>query len=277
MAFLNSFFSIAGQKERIANVGAVVNAAFNPFSKTTITANTGNATANKALSTAVSHPYLAALTATAAIAPAATATVAGNVVKSVAGRYAAAPLGTQVTLAGVGYVGANVLSTSSKARAAVINAPSSIAKASQDVGVLIDNPSLSGVGQFIKEHPFTTAGAAAALAIGAAGASNLVATAINTSAVRANTAATAATVSTAVMPSAPSPLPAVIPLTPAAVAAASPVASSPAAAVISPKKKRKSKKKKKKPKKKSKRKSSKRKPKKKTKKRKYKKKKKKKR
>lgn len=62
MAFTTSFLSIAGQKERIANVGKVLGIAtgvYNP-TKTTIVASTPSKTANKVLEVVANHPYATA-------------------------------------------------------------------------------------------------------------------------------------------------------------------------------------------------------------------------
>ena len=62
MAFTNSFFSIAGQKERISNVGQVLGIAtgvYNP-QKLTISASTPSKTLNKGLEIVANHPYATA-------------------------------------------------------------------------------------------------------------------------------------------------------------------------------------------------------------------------
>lgn len=58
--FDNPFFSIKGQEERLANVGATLNAAFNPFSKDTVQANVDSPILKTTLETASNHPYLVA-------------------------------------------------------------------------------------------------------------------------------------------------------------------------------------------------------------------------
>jgi hypothetical protein len=59
--FKNPFLSLVGQKERIANVGAVLNSAFNPFAKDKgVTANVSNKTVKGVLETVGSHPYISA-------------------------------------------------------------------------------------------------------------------------------------------------------------------------------------------------------------------------
>lgn len=62
MAFTNSFFSIAGQKERLANVGQVLGIAtgvYNP-QKLTISASTPSKILNKGLEVVANHPYATA-------------------------------------------------------------------------------------------------------------------------------------------------------------------------------------------------------------------------
>ena len=64
--FNNPFFSIAGQVERIQNVGATLNAAFNPFAKVKGVSVTEDArkvlppAVTSILETAASHPYVTA-------------------------------------------------------------------------------------------------------------------------------------------------------------------------------------------------------------------------
>jgi len=65
-------------------------------------------------------------------------------------------------------VAAKVLSTSSKARSAVVNAPSSISNVGENLGKLIDNPSISGAKELITENPLLIGGTAAAALGGAA-------------------------------------------------------------------------------------------------------------
>lgn len=65
--FQNKFFSKAGQKERIINVGKTLNAAFNPLSKDKVVANTNNKTVNKILETTANHPYITAGVAAAGV------------------------------------------------------------------------------------------------------------------------------------------------------------------------------------------------------------------
>jgi hypothetical protein len=57
--FQEPFFSKAGQIERLKNVGAVLNAAFNPFSETKVEANVENRALKYGLEAFANHPYLA--------------------------------------------------------------------------------------------------------------------------------------------------------------------------------------------------------------------------
>lgn len=71
--FKNKFFSVAGQKERLANVGKTVVSAVSPGGK--VQSNTGLSIIDKPLSAVASHPFISAGVAAAAVtyAPAAVA------------------------------------------------------------------------------------------------------------------------------------------------------------------------------------------------------------
>lgn len=77
-----------GQKERLVNVRDTLNAAFNPFSKDRVQANTGSTTVNRALEAVANHPYVTAGVAAAAVtaAPAAITAVrnVGSVIRGAA-------------------------------------------------------------------------------------------------------------------------------------------------------------------------------------------------
>jgi len=64
---------------------------------------------------------------------------------------------------GATIVGANVLKSSERARSAVVSAPSSIASFSQNVGNIIDDPSIQNVKQTIKDNPVLSIGTVGAV------------------------------------------------------------------------------------------------------------------
>lgn len=59
--FQNKFFSLAGQKERLANVGNVLKTVINPFSKARVVANVRDSTLKTVLEAGANNPYTTAL------------------------------------------------------------------------------------------------------------------------------------------------------------------------------------------------------------------------
>jgi len=278
MAFINPFFSLAGQKERLTNVAATLKAA---VTGSGVVSSTGLKPLDTVLSAAASHPFTTASLVAVAASPAAT---------SALGKAVASTSTTTKVVAGAGALIAvpAVISNPQLGASAVaktVSAPSALSNLGRDVGTWSKSPTLGGAVDVLQKNK----GAAAVIAgvgIIAGGASVIggINTIASTSATRANTAAVKATTVTPAVPQVvqqylPSPQQAVIPLTPATVAATAPVATSApvAAAVIAPKKKTTKKRKKKKTTKKKKKRKSKKTSKKTSKKKKYKKKKKKKR
>lgn len=191
--FTNPFFSVAGQVERLKNVAATLNAAFNPFSQEKVVANVENKTLKTALETVANHPYLAAGVVAGGITAVAQPAAAAAVVKS------AIPATTKgkVAAAVIAPVAIGALTTSEKAREGVLNAPSSLANFGANVGKVIESPSLATIKETFKENPViataATLGAAAVVGGGIGLAANTVATALNTRATNANTEPTTAT------------------------------------------------------------------------------------
>lgn len=274
MAFVNSFFSIAGQKERVSNVGAVFTSI---WQGTGVVASTGSKTLNTILEATATKSGI--LTAAAIGAVAATPVA----ISAIGSRLAATSLTTKALATGGALIAVPAVvsnpSLGASAAATALKAPGNLATLGSDVGTFTKSPTVETALDLIRKNR-STLGVLAGAAVIAGGASAIagINTLASTSATRANTAAiqaSAVTVPPTVTQYLPSPQMAVSPLTPSTVAA---VSSPVAATVQTPKKKTvKRKKKKTTKKKKTKRKSSKRKPKKKSKKKKYKKKKKKKR
>lgn len=161
--YQNNFFSIAGQKERIQNVGAVLNASFNPLAKNKdIKANTGSETVNKILETVAEHPYISSGVAAGAITTVSNPTAALNIAKtlipkSVPGKIAAA--------AAIPIVAGYVIESPINSASTAIAAPSKLFDVGKDLGAFKSEPSLSAGIAFVKEHPyFTTSALITALA-----------------------------------------------------------------------------------------------------------------
>lgn len=115
VTFASPFFSIAGQKERLANVGGTLNAAFNPFSKDKVQADTGSRTTNAVLSGLANHPYAVALVGASIAAPTSAAGAAREVATGTGklaldtgariGKYAlSSPVAAVKTIAGGAFV-----------------------------------------------------------------------------------------------------------------------------------------------------------------------------
>jgi hypothetical protein len=186
--FSNPFFSIAGQVERISNVGAVLNAAFNPFSKTTVQANVSNPILKTGLETVANHPYIAAGVVAGGAAVGlpriaqTTSYVASSIVKAHPLTTAAAVVTAPISIPFV----ANILANP-KVQKTIAEAPASSAKVGEDISGLINEPSLDNGIKFVKEHPAFSAAAitAALVAIGysAVTISQILATRNNTKAI----------------------------------------------------------------------------------------------
>jgi hypothetical protein len=159
--FTNPFFSIAGQKERISNVGKTLNAAFNPFSKDKVVANVSNTTLKSALEGVANHPYIAAAAVAAPITavkyPAAAASAVKAILptskKGVIASVVAAPI-----IAGV------VAKAPAKTLGAVANAPSALFNVGSNTGSLISDPSVGNLKNLVTENPVIVGGAAAVAA-----------------------------------------------------------------------------------------------------------------
>lgn len=185
--FQSSFFSIAGQKERLANVVGVVNAAFNPFSKSTVEANVSNPTMKTALETVANHPYVTAGVIAGGY------TLATKPVIAAATGKALIPTTTKgkiITAVAAPVVIGAVAKQPAQAAKALISAPSALANVGGNVANLASNPSLENLGNLYKENPVIVGGATAAVALlTAKGLFPAIATAKQTQAIQEQTAA----------------------------------------------------------------------------------------
>lgn len=191
VTFTNPFFSVAGQLERLSNVKNTLVAAVTGQG---VKADTGNATVNKVLETAASHPFATAAVAATVINPTGALAAAKTVASSVGKSFAAAPLTTKAAVVVATPIVASAVIQSPKLQSAIVKAPSSLANFGTNVGKLAENPSIAGVKELVKENPILTtavaAGAIAAIGGGIGLAANTLATFTNTSATKQNTLGT---------------------------------------------------------------------------------------
>jgi len=181
--FASPFFSKAGQVERLRNVGSTLKASLTGKG---VVANTGNATANKVIGAAASNPYVTALGGAVAYAPKAAigAASAGFSSLSTTGKVAtvvAAPIAVSAII------------SNPKIATSVAKTPSGLANLGGNIAEFAENPSLEGAKGVFLENPVLASGAllGAGLAVGS-GVTGLVATGLNTRAIRENTQATLA-------------------------------------------------------------------------------------
>lgn len=178
VTFSSPFFSLSGQKERLANVGSTLLSAITGKG---VIADTGNQTANKILSTAASNPFTTAGIAAVAVSP----TSAANLLKS--GFGALSPTGKIVAVAAtpvvIGAVASNPSLIGKTARA-----PKELSQFGSDVGGFVKNPSIESAKNIIKGSPLISTGiAAAGIAAIGPGLANTIATAANTRALNRST------------------------------------------------------------------------------------------
>jgi hypothetical protein len=150
MAFTSKFLSIAGQKERLKNVGNVLSIALNPFSKDEIKASTSSKTVNALLEAGANSPY-----STIALVGSAGS---GSLLKGTTKVVSSLKPTTKIIGALVGTVGAGTLLGSEKARVATIKTiggltPEKLIKGGKEAGQLLDSPSLKGAKEFLQQNP----------------------------------------------------------------------------------------------------------------------------
>lgn len=156
--FENKFLSVAGQKERFANVGATLKASLTGQG---VKADTGSKAVDKVLSAAASNPFTTAAVVAVAAAPKVAATAVKQAVSSLTPKQ-------QIAAAVVAPAAVSLAVSNPKGSAkAVASAPSSIAKFTSNVYETIKDPSLEKVGDIYKETPIiagAVTGAAALIA-----------------------------------------------------------------------------------------------------------------
>lgn len=177
-------------KAKIENVGAVLNAAFNPFSKDTVVANVSNPTLKKSLELVANHPYVSAGVVaggiTAVTNPSSALSAAKTLIPTTTKGKIIAAVAAPIV---VGAVAQKPLESAK----ALISAPSNLANFGGNAANLIASPSVSNLKTLAKENPILTGAAALATAVTVGGgiglAANTAATFINSQATKANTAA----------------------------------------------------------------------------------------
>jgi len=201
--FQNEFFSLAGQAERLSNVGNTLLAAVG-IKKGGVQSNTGSKVLDTALSAAASHPFITAGAAAAVVNPAGAGAAIKSAASAVGREFSKATLGQKAVAVVSAPVVAGALASSPKLRSAAVEAPSSLASFGGNIGSLAENPTLENLGKLAKENPILTGLAATTglVAVGAAGrgVAQVVATSLNTSAIRESTKAAAGAVMTSSSP-----------------------------------------------------------------------------
>jgi hypothetical protein len=193
MGFTNPFFSVAGQVERLQNVGAVLAIAAYPFSADKVAVNIDNQPLKSAVSFVANNPYSTAAVATTLASPAALNSI-GKAVTSL-------PIKTQVIAGSAALIGTAFVSTNQPAQIAVsktlpLLTPEQLTKSAANLG-RITNPgaqtSFSDVKDYVSSNPTLAVASivGGALTFGSIGAGlNYLATKENTNAVKKNTDAT---------------------------------------------------------------------------------------
>jgi len=230
VTFTNPFFSIAGQVERLKNVGATLNAAFNPLAKGGVVADTGNKTIDKVLGTIASHPYVAAAIPALALNPA----VALPVIKAVLPQTAKGQVIAAVASIPVaGIVVQAVANKPTEVLDKALSAPEQAFDFGKQIGGLATEPSLDKGIQILKEHPGASISVLLGLLIAAgytsASAISLYVNYMNTQAIKKNNELMANP------PETPTPQPYVAPTAPQAPTPyVPPQTNTPSTAVVAP-------------------------------------------
>lgn len=169
---------------KIKNVGAVLNAAFNPFSKDKVVANVSNPVLKTALETVANHPYVSAAVVSAPIVAiknptAATTAVSSIIPKSVTGKVALA--------AAVPVATGALINQPAKTVSAAVAAPSALSNFGGNLANLVAEPSISNLKTLVTENPLISAGLATAAGVAAVktatSVANIVTTERNTKAI----------------------------------------------------------------------------------------------
>jgi len=186
---LNLLSSIASHP--VDTTKALTKFAVSPSSTTAQNvANVVNRTTTEKATTTIKNTVINTAIASAAILTAGTTAGRAAAVKVISTLTPASAAGKIAVVAAIP-ISIGVLSSSEKARTAVIDAPSSLANFGSNVGALIENPNLDNLKTTIKDNPVISSGIVAGTAaiVGFAGA-NLISNAVNTEAIKKNTEAT---------------------------------------------------------------------------------------
>lgn len=185
--FSNSFFSLAGQKERLLNVKDTIVSALTGK----VQSNTGNKALDSVLSTAASHPFIVAGGAASIANPAGAAAVVKSVAGATSKAFTASSFTTKAAIVvSTPFVYGAIASNPVGVAKAAATAPSKLASAGYDAGKLIQEPSIQKGYDYVKTHPgISVAGLTAGL-IGIGFSSGTIATILNTKAMNQNTNAT---------------------------------------------------------------------------------------
>lgn len=180
----------ASQPARIKNVLAVEKSVLTGKGATVVKSS-GNATFDKLVSEAASHPFLSAGVVAAGVNPAGALNVLKSAGSSLTSSFASSKLSTKVAVAATVPIATSALLSSKKLRSAAINLPSTQAELGADIGYFAENPSLENLENIFKDNPVASsvAGAAVLGAVGL-GAAGLISTISNTQAIKSNTKAT---------------------------------------------------------------------------------------
>jgi hypothetical protein len=172
--FENSFFTLEGQKERLANVKNTLVAAVTGKG---VQSNTGNATVDKVLSAAASNP----LTTAALITPV-------NTLSAAKAGFSARSSGAKVAVVAASPVVLGAAIANPKIVSKAAQTPANLAQFGSNIGEFSANPTWAGAKQIAQDNPVITGATVlgGGLVIGK-GAAGILSTAANTAAVRANT------------------------------------------------------------------------------------------
>lgn len=185
--FKNKFFSKEGQKERLTNVVNVLKASITGSDK--VVANVSNPVVKKTVETVANKPFTTAAAVAVVANPVAAAGTAKAVATSIGSSISNASLGTKVGLAVATPIATSAVINSPKLQKEIVNAPSSLSNIGKNIGKAVEDPTANNFKNIVKENPAITGVVigGTALAVGT-GASGVIATALNTQAVKENTA-----------------------------------------------------------------------------------------
>lgn len=148
VTFSNPFLSVAGQKERISNVGATL---LSSITGKGVTADTGSKTGNKILGYAASNP----LTTAALITPI-------NTIGAVKAGFTALSSGGKVAAVVGGVAGVGAVASNPKLLSKAGEIPTKITSLGSDVGTATLNPTKENLLAIYKNQPIIAGGLTAA-------------------------------------------------------------------------------------------------------------------